>query len=88
MYKYEEIKPKIFLEENQEAFIKMLYRINNLICTKELFTTNSALTGALGDSWLSLAFVHRLEELKIIRKIATGDCTQNDVYTKGDNYVM
>lgn len=69
MYNYRIEKPEIFKEENQETFLAIRTRVHKLISESGAVTMEKAIEKALGSSWLHLACVDRLVELKEIKEI-------------------
>lgn len=73
MYKYEDLKPRIFTENAQVEFLKVRDNVQKLLSVSDSFTMSSALKGVYGDSWLQMAFVDRLVELGEIREVSGSD---------------
>jgi len=71
MYDYQDFKPKLFKEENQEAFLKIRDGINATITIAGCITLDKAIAFANGDNWLRMAMVERLVELKEIEEVKT-----------------
>lgn len=69
MYQYEIEKDKIFTEEGQVVFLKIRDNVQRLLKLSGAVMMQNAITGVTGDSWLHLACVDRLVELKEIREI-------------------
>ena len=69
MYNYKEEKKKIFTEDGQEKFLKIRDKIQSLLSEAGAFTMGKAIQGILGDTWVSMACVDRLIELKEITEI-------------------
>lgn len=82
MYKYKEIKPQVFLEENQKNFLKVRDNIKALL--PDMFTMEQAIRGIYGDSWLAMAYVDRLVELGEIYELELKNYTagQNRLFKK------
>ncbi len=81
MYRYEDVKPRVFLEENQKQFLEFRDKVNNVLEISGAFTQEAITRGMSGDSWLHLAYIDRLVELKRIKKVYSGEVTNFDVYT-------
>jgi hypothetical protein len=69
MYNYEEQKQNIFTESGQEMFLKIRDKVKLLLKSSGAFMLEKALLGITGDSWLQLACIDRLVELKEIKEI-------------------
>ena len=63
MYKYEELKPEIFKEENQEDFLKIRDGIEAVTTLAGCITMGKAIEFGKGDLWVRMAVVDRLVEL-------------------------
>lgn len=84
MYKYEDIRPKLFTEKAQKDFLKVRDNVSALLSVSDCFRLQSALKGLYGDSWLQIAFVDRLVELGEIREITgEGVSGQDRVFVSG-----
>lgn len=70
MYKYEELKPKLFTDEGQRVFLGVRDRVKTLLKQSGAMTMAAAISGGTCDSWLLLACVDRLVELREIREIS------------------
>lgn len=69
MYNYQNEKSKIFTEDGQEIFLKIRDNVQQLIKQSGAVMMQNAINSVTGDSWLHLACVDRLVELKEIREI-------------------
>lgn len=76
MYRYEDLKPRLFTDESQRDFLKVRDAAEKLLSLAGAFRFAEVLheSGVTGDSWLMLAYVDRLVELGEIRDLdASGD---------------
>jgi len=80
MYKYEELKPRLFTEEGQRMFLSIRDGTHALIKKSGAVTMGKAMSCGKGggDSWDMLACVDRLVELKEIREIYQAKCSGQD----------
>ena len=69
MYNYQAEKSKIFTEDGQETFLKIRDKVQHLLKQSGAVMMQNAISGVTGDSWLHLACVDRLVELKEIIEI-------------------
>ena len=70
MYRYSDIKPKLFTEDGSVMFTKIRDRVKRLLAESGAFTMGAAIRVAGGgDSWTMLACVDRLVELGEIREV-------------------
>ena len=69
MYNYQTEKSKIFTEDGQETFLKIRDKVQQLIKQSGAVMMQNAISGVTGNSWVHLACVDRLVELKEIREI-------------------
>ena len=69
MYTYENEKSKIFTESGQEMFLKIRDKVQILLKQSGSFMLEKAISGVSGDSWVQLACIDRLVELKEIKEI-------------------
>ena len=69
MYTYENEKSKIFTESGQEMFLKIRDKVQILLKQSGSFMLEKAISGVTGDSWVQLACIDRLVELKEIKEI-------------------
>lgn len=82
MYRYEEIKPQLFTEENQKLFLALRDQIHNRLRVSGAITMAKAIElpngiGAAG-SWEMMACVDRLVELNEIIEIPTDEGPAQD----------
>jgi hypothetical protein len=80
MYKYEEIRPRIFEEQNQEQFLKIRDNAQRLLRKAGAVQLGAIIRGSTGDSWIALACVDRLLELGEIKEIPTEGAAQHRVF--------
>ena len=71
MYDYQDYKPELFKEENQEMFLKIRDGINATITIAGCITLDKAIGCGRGDNWLRVAMVERLVELGEIEEVKT-----------------
>lgn len=69
MYDYETEKPRIFTEEGQVKFLTIRDNVQRLLKAAGAFQLDHAITGVCGDTWVMLACIDRLVELKEIREV-------------------
>ena len=69
MYNYQTEKQKIFTEDGQEMFLKIRDNVQRLIKQSCAVMMQNAINSVTGDSWMMLACVDRLVELKEIKEI-------------------
>lgn len=81
MYNYQKEKHRIFTEEGQEMFLKIRDKAHRLIEQSGAVTMQKVISGISGVSWVQMACVDRLVELKELKEI-TGENTsgQNRVF--------
>ena len=83
MYQYEEIKPRLFTEEAQQDFLKVRDRAHKLLKESGAFKSLHACRDISGDTWMMMAYVDRLVELKEIREITPPNVAgQNRVFVE------
>lgn len=73
MYNYQNEKQRIFTEDGQEMFLKIRDKVQHLLKQSGAVMMQNAISGVTGDSWMMLACVDRLVELKKIREITSGN---------------
>lgn len=83
MYKYEEQKPRIFEEQNQEQFLKIRDNAQRLLREAGAARLDAIIRGNTGDSWIALACVDRLLELRELKELPTDGATQHRVFISG-----
>ena len=71
MYDYQDFKPELFKEENQEAFLKIRDGIKATITIAGCISMDKAIEFAQGDNWLRMAMVERLVEIGEIEEVKT-----------------
>jgi len=83
MYNYNELKPKIFTEENQKEFLKIRDRVHETIAIAGCISMGRASAGA-GEIWERMAMVDRLVELgEIVEVKQVGNVAgQHRIFTK------
>jgi 23S rRNA G2069 N7-methylase RlmK/C1962 C5-methylase RlmI len=69
MYNYQTEKSEIFTEDGQKTFLKIRDKVQQLLKQSGAVMMQNAISGVTGDSWLHLACVDRLVELKEIQEI-------------------
>ena len=70
MYRYEEVKPRLFCDEGQRMFLRVRDCVRNRLSSAGAVRMEEAISNAGGgDSWELLACVDRLVELGEIREI-------------------
>ena len=77
-YDYEKEKSKIFLEENQEMFLKIRDNISSLIASSGACKLGNAISGCTGDTFTMIACVDRILEIDNYREIDYGKCSGQD----------
>ena len=84
MYRYEDLKPKLFTDEGQRQFLEIRDRANALLKQAGAFTSQCATAGSSGDGWLHLACIDRMVELGEIKRVTpTGSVwAQHEVFTR------
>ena len=81
MYNYQTEKQRIFTEDGQEMFLKIRDNVQRLIKQSGAVMMANAINCVGGDSWMMLACVDRLVELREIREV-TG------IYVAGQHRVF
>lgn len=69
MYNYQKEREKVFTERGQEMFLKIRDNVHRLLKHSGAVMLENAISGVTGDTWLMLACIDRLVELKEIREI-------------------
>jgi len=67
MYKYEEQKPKVFLEENQRDFLTVYDTVKQH--PAQVISMGEAIANISGDAWGQMVYVDRLVELALIVEV-------------------
>lgn len=85
MYKYEELKHKLFTDEGQRKFLTFRDRIHRILNLSGGFTMLNGMACAdVSDSWLQMAHVDRLVELGEIKEIPRPGCAgQSRIFVAG-----
>lgn len=84
MYRYEDLKNRLFDDEGQRMFLKVRDFVHETLATAGAIRMSEAMSAAGGgDSWTMLACVDRLVELGEIREIPQdGVASQHRVFVK------
>lgn len=83
MYNYQAEKHKIFTPEGQVIFLAIRDKTKDLIKKAGAVRMQEAIAGNSGDSWLMIACIDRLVELKELREVTNGDVAgQYRIFTK------
>ena len=84
MYKYSDIRPKLFTEEGMEKVLKARDNVAKMIGLSGAATMNNLIKNLYGDSWLQLACIDYLVEKGEIREVKqVGDVMgQNRIFVK------
>ena len=77
-YNYQEMKKKLFTEENQELFLKIRDKTHELLAEAGAVKMDNIIDDMSGGSWDMLACVDRLVELGEIEEVTYGGCLSND----------
>lgn len=81
MYKYEDLKPSLFTDDGQRTFLQVRDRVNNLLKQAGAVRLEEAIKGVGGDSWILLACIDRLVELKELYEVTEkAGCAQDRVF--------
>lgn len=85
-YKYEDLKPEVFLEANQRDFLAIRDKANMLLNSSGVFRMQEAIREIAGDTWLHMAMVDRLVELgEIVEIKQAGDhFGQSRIFKRSD----
>ena len=81
MYNYQETKQRLFTEDGQVMFLKVRDQVKKLLAEAGAVRAQEAWKGVCGDSWMMLACLDRLVELREIREL-------NDVKAPGQHRVF
>jgi len=73
MYRYEDLKPRLFTEDGQEMFISIRDNTNRLLTQAGAVRLQEAIKGVCGDSWLMLACIDRMVERGEIREVTCSE---------------
>lgn len=83
MYNYQTEKSKIFTEDGQKTFLKIRDKVQQLLKQSGAVMLQNAISGVTGETWLQLACIDRLVELKEIKEITpSGVMGQDRVFVK------
>lgn len=83
MYHYSDLRPQVFTDTGQRAFLKIRDRANALLKEAGAARLQEIINSSSGDSWLLIACVDRLVELGEIREVAQDDVvTQYRIFVK------
>jgi len=84
MYKYEDLKPELFLEENQVKFLRIRDKTHQLLKDQKFVEMGDIIQGINAGTWFSMACVDRLLEIGEImeRGQAEGTVGQHRIFTK------
>lgn len=63
MYKYDDMKAKLFSDEGQRKFLQVRDKINSIIPASGCIRLGEVMTNIGGDSWIIMACVDRMVEL-------------------------
>lgn len=74
MYNYETYKPKIFTDEGQKDFIKILKHVTILLKKSGAVRMIEAISPVCGDGWYAMALVDRMVELGEIKELTGPKC--------------
>lgn len=72
MYRYPELKPKLFTEEGSVTFTQIRDRVKRLLAEAGAVSMGAAIRGSTGDTWTMLACVDRMVELGELRDVTIG----------------
>lgn len=70
MYNYETEKPRLFTEDGQVMFLQIRDKVKGLLIESGAVRAQEAWKGVSGDTWMMLACLDRLVELREIRELA------------------
>ena len=70
MYNYETEKQRLFTEGGQVTFLKVRDQVKKLLAEAGAVRAQEAWKGVGGDSWITLACLDRLVELREIRELS------------------
>lgn len=83
MYRYEDLRPRLFTDEGQRMFLKIRDRTKKLLAASGAVRMDQAINCVSGDSWTMLACVDRMVELNEIREITLpGTIGQSRVFVE------
>lgn len=87
MYNYQTEKKRLFTEEGQEMFIKIRDKAKALLEVAGCFRMDAVMK-TTGDTWMMLACVDRMVEMKEIVEVTAGQMVagQNRIFTAGQSH--
>ncbi len=83
VYRYEEIKPRLFTDEGNRRFITRRDKVLAMIAENGAVRMQEAMCGWTGDSWEMIAVFDRMVETGEILCVHEGIATQYRIYTEG-----
>ncbi len=83
MYRYNEMRNEIFTEHGFKMYNEIRTNIQKMLSLSGAFTVDKAIDKISGDTFLMLACIDYMIELKEITKVHEGNSTQENVYVKG-----
>ena len=84
MYKYEEMKNGLFTEEGQTKFLNIRDNVKKLLKQSGAVRMKEAINVETDDTWLLMACVDRMVEIKELKEITPEDTMgQNRVFVEG-----
>lgn len=87
-YDYKTMRPQLFTEDGLSMLIAIRAYLRPLIRKAGAVTMGAAIRGAKsGDSWMMIACVDRLVEMKELREIPTKGVGQDRVFVPGSQWV-
>jgi len=83
MYSYATERRHLFTEEGQVMFLKVRDNVHSLLRTAGAFAAAKAWKGVSGDTWMMLACLDRLVELREIRRVTSPGTVagQDEIFT-------
>lgn len=72
MYRYEDLKPKLYTEEGFDVYAKIRDRAKQLLRDAGAFTMGHVIQGCTGDTWLMLACVDHMAAKGELREVTIG----------------
>lgn len=85
MYRYEDMKPKLFTEEGVKTLRTVERNVRRLISTAGAVRAQEAWSGISGDSWTWIACLDYLVEAGTLRCVTGSDVwAQHRVYVLGN----
>lgn len=80
MYNYKTERKNVFTEDGQEMFMSIYTRTMDLLKSSGAARLGNMISGTSGSTWIMLACVDRMVELKYIREIPTDGSAQDRVF--------